>query len=392
LHIDIYLWYSSCDPTYQELEGWLRGLGFSPCQRLRPALFPGVGRGLQATEDIEANSVLVSIPLAALATRQSVLHLPSYSSPAAAHLSTQALLALWLCREASPTYLSSLPTSYTTPYFATPGVRASLPAHLQDQLSEQRDLVDKDYLAALQVDPGMSRARFDWAWFTVNTRAVYLDTDPRHPCAPTCPKDSLALAPYLDLLNHHPEARVVAGVNLDPLAPPGYQIITRKPVRKHEQVFIHYGAHTNTTLLLDYGFVLRGSHQDGIKLELEHLTSSLSSSSCSSSDLLAGLEVVVAEGLDSGFVICPKTGLTWSGRACLRLLSMTPTELATWRRVYEEDLDSLVEAESLVRQLEEETSACLASLEASHGAFSGCRTMCIELLEAHGDLLLSCLA
>ena len=53
---------------------------------------------------------------------------------------------------------------------------------------------------------------------------------------PSSPEDSLALAPYLDLLNHHPDAVVEAGVNLDPAAPPGFQIVTRKAIKKGDQV------------------------------------------------------------------------------------------------------------------------------------------------------------
>ena len=58
----------------------------------------------------------------------------------------------------------------------------------------------------------------------------------RFPNPPTSPEDSLALAPYLDLLNHHPEAAVVAGINLDPTVPPGFQIITKKAIKKGSQV------------------------------------------------------------------------------------------------------------------------------------------------------------
>ena len=53
---------------------------------------------------------------------------------------------------------------------------------------------------------------------------------------PSPPEDSLALAPYLDLLNHHPDAVVEAGVNLDPAATPGFQIVTRKAIKKGDQV------------------------------------------------------------------------------------------------------------------------------------------------------------
>ena len=53
---------------------------------------------------------------------------------------------------------------------------------------------------------------------------------------PSSPENSLALAPYLDLLNHHPDAVVEAGVSLNPAAPPGFQIVTRKAIKKGDQV------------------------------------------------------------------------------------------------------------------------------------------------------------
>jgi hypothetical protein len=60
----------------------------------------------------------------------------------------------------------------------------------------------------------VDRNRFAWAWFTVNTRAVYLAVDPRDPGGQkSLAEDSLALAPYLDLLNHSANVTVQAGVN-----------------------------------------------------------------------------------------------------------------------------------------------------------------------------------
>jgi hypothetical protein len=61
----------------------------------------------------------------------------------------------------------------------------------------------------------LDRNRFEWAWFTVNTRAVYLAVDPRDPGGQQqSAEDSLALAPYLDLLNHSANVTVQAGVNI----------------------------------------------------------------------------------------------------------------------------------------------------------------------------------
>jgi hypothetical protein len=68
---------------------------------------------------------------------------------------------------------------------------------------------------------------FEWAWFTVNTRAVYLAADPRdsknisrgssnNSWGSDKAEDSLALAPYLDLLNHSGSVSVQAGINIYP--------------------------------------------------------------------------------------------------------------------------------------------------------------------------------
>ena len=65
------------------------------------------------------------------------------------------------------------------------------------------------------------KRRFEWAWFTVNTRAVYLAADPREASGSwgsgsQSAEDSLALAPYLDLLNHSGSVKVQAGINIHP--------------------------------------------------------------------------------------------------------------------------------------------------------------------------------
>jgi hypothetical protein len=85
---------------------------------------------------------------------------------------------------------------------------------LKDEIACSRiesDLKIPDGASPVVVD----RNRFEWAWFTVNTRAVYLAVDPRDPGGQQqSAEDSLALAPYLDLLNHSAVVTVQAGVNI----------------------------------------------------------------------------------------------------------------------------------------------------------------------------------
>ncbi len=72
-----------------------------------------------------------------------------------------------------------------------------------------------NHIEGVRSPVNLDRNRFAWAWFTVNTRAVYLAVDPRDPGGQkSSAEDSLALAPYLDLLNHSAAVTVQAGVNI----------------------------------------------------------------------------------------------------------------------------------------------------------------------------------
>ncbi len=98
--------------------------------------------------------------------------------------------------------------------------------HDEKLFSVTKDEEEKDEIACshiesdLKIPDGASpfvvdRNWFAWAWFTVNTRAVYLSVDPRDPGGQQqSAEDSLALAPYLDLLNHSANVTVQAGVNI----------------------------------------------------------------------------------------------------------------------------------------------------------------------------------
>merc|ERR1712130_383776 len=134
-----------------------------------------------------------------------------------------------------------------------------------------------------------------------------------------------------DLLNHHPNAVVDAGVNLDPVAPPGFQIVTRKAIKKGDQVFIHYGAHSNTSLLVEYGFVIPANPDDGIPLTLEQLLAACSLTTSSST-----LQKLKDASLHLGIAISPNSGLSWSGLASLTIMSSKLEELDDLTWVYEE--------------------------------------------------------
>ena len=70
------------------------------------------------------------------------------------------------------------------------------------------------------------------------------------------------------------------------------------------QVFIHYGAHSNISLLVEYGFIIPANPDDGICLTLEQL---LTAASLSTSSTI--LQKLREASLHLGIAISPKSGL-----------------------------------------------------------------------------------
>ena len=73
------------------------------------------------------------------------------------------------------------------------------------------------------------------------------------------------------------------------------------------QVFIHYGAHSNISLLAEYGFIIPGNPDDGIPLTLEQLLDATSLSTSSTT-----LRKLKEASLHLGIAISPKSGLIFN--------------------------------------------------------------------------------
>lgn len=95
---------------------------------------------------------------------------------------------------------------------------------------------------------------FAWAWCCVNSRCVYL------PLGLRPHSDNFTLAPVLDMCNHTwqktDECKVTwtAAAGLQLRAP----ALSVRPagLKRNDEILISYGAHSNGTLLSEYGFVL----------------------------------------------------------------------------------------------------------------------------------------
>lgn len=118
-------------------------------------------------------------------------------------------------------YIQCLPKAFSTPSFFTSEEHQRLPESLTKRVREQRQLVSDgfDKLSkffkcsqksnSLGVFP-FTMKDFMWAWFAVNTRTLYKT---REDCCgedlvDPMEKDVYVLAPFMDLLNHSPSAKV----------------------------------------------------------------------------------------------------------------------------------------------------------------------------------------
>ena len=150
------------------------------------------------------------------------------------------------------------------------------PSYLKIPAFEQKNKVSKSFTKISQLVKNPNKIEFDltnfaWAWFTVNTRAVYFKETNHQHYTNTYQKDSdgdhenLALAPFLDLFNHSSKANVEAGFIHQPKRSESfYAIKTNSKYRKYDQVFINYGPHCNLRLYLEYGFSEENNDNDFI--------------------------------------------------------------------------------------------------------------------------------
>ena len=104
-------------------------------------------------------------------------------------------------------------------------------------------------------------------------------------------RNNLALAPYLDMLNHSSKANIKAGPNvLNKLSwkdnsmlrkckkeilsrneKDAYEIITHTTYQKYDQVFINYGAHGNLQLYMEYGFSEENNQNDFVPVVIDEI-------------------------------------------------------------------------------------------------------------------------
>ena len=209
-------------PEYIALFKWTKKNGFI-FDKMKPALFPGIGRGLMATGKIEIGKSLISVPKYLLITRDTIRQRYFPGQLLKSDISTIDLLCLFLIIENSLRsdsfwfpYLAMLPKVFTTPSYFSETELKILPPFLTDhclaQLKDVRKCLGnlKQFVNCIAME---TRKNIDltfesvrWAWNAVNTRSVYMDYGSNVVGEGTT---SCALAPLLDLLNHSCDVEVL---------------------------------------------------------------------------------------------------------------------------------------------------------------------------------------
>ncbi|XP_021373659.1 SET domain-containing protein 4-like isoform X2 [Mizuhopecten yessoensis] len=233
-------------------------------------------------QPITPGSIIVSIPHHLLITPHTVLtslrgHIRKWDK----RLSSQQAMSIFLLAEKAKhessfwyPYINILPKKYTTPSFFSETELNLLPKTVRSRASTEISKVHTafklvtDFIRSCwpELAPVITLPDFLWAWYSVNTRSVYY----KHNLCEEFLADGnhLALAPFLDLLNHSYDANITAAFNVNSNC---YEIQTENTYRKYDQVFISYGNHDNAHLLVEYGFVLPNNPNDAVEFSFDSL-------------------------------------------------------------------------------------------------------------------------
>lgn len=224
------------EPEYIALLKWAKRNRIS-FGKLRPAYFPGTGRGLMTCKKLNSGHLVISVPEEMLITTKTAKQSDIGKQLTQLHvqLNSLVLLCVFILYEKERgkssfwhPYINTLPRSFNTPAYFSKEELNALSSSLHEACAVQIKTVRESYedlkgllesCTSVLVKTFLDLLTFDdfrWAWFVVNTRSVYkaddyVVTSPVGMATSTVHiKDTYALAPVLDLLNHSATAEVDA--------------------------------------------------------------------------------------------------------------------------------------------------------------------------------------
>lgn len=281
---------------------------------LKIGYFDESGRGLYSKNGLKEGESIIELPYDLLISLTSLANdfefcdvFREVTDLLRNEVSFQAILAFYILyqkhlgeRSKWLPYLNSIPDYFTHPFFCSKEELYNLPGYILEKCVSQNEVVQGSFLKIKSVfnqkscnccsltyfDEIFNLHNFKWAFFAVNSRSVFVDPK----IVRTTLKSDLflnflndepnmALAPFLDLLNHSNTADITQNIYKDSENQLIYQIVTNKEFKKKKEIFIKYGEHSNTKLLLEYGFFIPNRNSDFFEVNLQDIESTIKSDS-----------------------------------------------------------------------------------------------------------------
>lgn len=297
-------------PTvHHDLFKFLSSHGWRNSSNLMVSSFAQTGRGLYAKETLSEHDLIIEVPYQCLISYQTLENDNDFCklfgdlNEAKSAVPFHALLALYLCHQKVKgeksewmAYIKTLPDNFTTPYFCQKSELYYLPETILEKIVEQNNLVKNCFqtlrsLLHKDVRDDFTFDVFKWAFFVCNSRSIHINGRWLEPLVDyqkfkelLSDEPNMALAPLLDLLNHSDKAKTrnqlshskdFIARNVEKIKTReivlSYQLFTASSINKYEQIFIHYGAHNSTKLLLEYGFIVSDNQMDFLEFSLNDI-------------------------------------------------------------------------------------------------------------------------
>lgn len=307
------------------LNSWLVESGLQSSQKLVFAVFNDTGRGLLTKKKISAGEELMNLPLNLTINVTTLLMDVVFCSIFLENklsclvvfkqkVSFQSLVAFYLMyleAQGANTkwhiYLESLPKEYTVPYFLSSDIIDHIDSEIVSAITIQKNIINTSFnifdeilqnstsniIEVQNLRSHFTMSRYEWAYFTVNTRCVYMDLtkliDLQNVNGTILSlindNTKISLCPYLDMINHSPNARnetklmiskdfsnlPVAKLNEVIFSDVRFSIYTKNIFDSYTQVFICYGDSHNLKLITEYGFFLPSNEIDFVSFSFDEI-------------------------------------------------------------------------------------------------------------------------
>lgn len=326
----------------------------------RGAYFPEVtmrkcddnsGYGIFAKRTFRLNEILISIPREVLITARALTDMPCYKQIFDGEYLRpfEALIVFFILEKQmgkdslwSP-YLDVLPHSFATPAALDPDLSPDfLPVTERELwLDQQKELDTMFSKVSRALGKSLDYKTFLWAWHIVNSRCIYVPSDP-HPMFDNSEGDSIAVIPFVDMLNHSNEYQGFCEWNN---VMQRYVVTAARAIAEGEQIFVCYGPHSNGRLWIDYGFTMPNNLCNRIPLTLELLF--VLAAECGVS-LTEAHKQAVRDAKLSCTLYSSDEFPSYGYRAALRILQLRYDQLSKWSHYVYNDEEDTPEHERIV--------------------------------------------